>query len=64
MNIEEDRAEFETGDAVRLSSDKVRMPVPDGRGRTSARPEGHVVTLKADVETLKGQLADAEARCA
>ena len=26
--------------------------------------EGHVVTLKADVETLKGQLADAEARCA
>jgi hypothetical protein len=27
-------------------------------------PEGHVVTLKADVETLKGQLADAEARCA
>jgi len=64
MNIEEDRAEFETGDAVRLTSGKVRMPVPDGRGRLVRAPEGHVVTLKADVETLKGQLADAEARCA
>ena len=53
------------GPPIRCRGDQVRMPVPDGRGRALARaPEGHVVTLKADVETLKGQLADAEARCA
>jgi len=64
MNIEEDRAEFETGDAVRLTSDKVRMPTQTEEAALVRAPEGHVVTLKADVETLKGQLADAEARCA
>ena len=38
MNIEEDRAEFETGDAVRLTSDKVRMPVPDGKRPPQCAP--------------------------